>query len=250
MSKQKFHILASKVHKWIGLILGIQLLFWVSGGFVMSWFHINQVRGDHLVSIEAPGRIDVADYSLPSLKAELAEYAEETTSIALDQLMGQPVFKVTLTDGKVVYFDAATGHALPQLGADEIRAIASGFYVGDGPLASVEFLEETEVEYRGSLPVWRADFSDSQNTSLYIHPETGQLLSTRTDLWRFYDFMWMLHIMDYDTRDDFNNPLLYTTAFAALFFVISGFVLLYFRFHRKDFNFIMGKRAPRSARKK
>jgi len=36
----------------------------------------------------------------------------------------------------------------------------------------------------------------------------------------------MLHIMDYDTRDDFNHPLLVIAAASALLFALSGAVLL------------------------
>lgn len=28
------------------------------------------------------------------------------------------------------------------------------------------------------------------------------------DRWRVFDFLWMLHIIDFDSRDDFNHPLL------------------------------------------
>jgi len=38
----------------------------------------------------------------------------------------------------------------------------------------------------------------------------------------------MLHIMDYDEREDFNHPLLYLTALAALLFSLSGVVLIFY----------------------
>ena len=36
-------------HRWLGLIVGLQVLLWVSGGVVMSLIPIDLVRGQHLV---------------------------------------------------------------------------------------------------------------------------------------------------------------------------------------------------------
>ena len=51
-------------------------------------------------------------------------------------------------------------------------------------------------------------------------------MARRNDWWRLFDVVWMLHIMDYDTRDDFNHPLLIVSAATALLFALSGVVLL------------------------
>ena len=78
-------------------------------------------------------------------------------------------------------------------------------------------------EYRGRvLPVWKVSFDDSESLSLYLNPWTGELLSRRTDRWRIFDFLWMLHIMDFDERDDFNHPLLQVAAFLGLIIALSG----------------------------
>ena len=52
----------------------------------------------------------------------------------------------------------------------------------------------------------------------------GELLARRTDRWRIFDFLWMLHIMDFDTRDDFNHPLLQLAAVLGLIIALSGVV--------------------------
>jgi hypothetical protein len=45
------------------------------------------------------------------------------------------------------------------------------------------------------------DFDDWLQTTLYLHPDTGALVTRRHRLWRWYDFQWMLHIMDYGDRE-------------------------------------------------
>ena len=57
-------------------------------------------------------------------------------------------------------------------------------------------------------------------------------MARRNDDWRFFDFFWMLHIMDYQERENFNNPLLITASMFALFTVLAGLLLLVLRLQR------------------
>ena len=72
--------------------------------------------------------------------------------------------------------------------------------------------------------------NDPDGTRIYVSPETGRVLARRNDYWRVFDFFWMLHIMDYDEREDFNHPLLIIVTLASTLFVLTGVALLYFRF--------------------
>lgn len=54
----------------------------------------------------------------------------------------------------------------------------------------------------------------------------------RTDMWRLFGFFWMLHIMDYKERENFNHPLLISAAGLALITVLAGLVLLIVRVRR------------------
>jgi hypothetical protein len=40
-----------------------------------------------------------------------------------------------------------------------------------------------------------------------------------------FDFLWMLHIMDFQTRDDFHHPLLQIAAALGLIVALGGVVL-------------------------
>ena len=48
-----------------------------------------------------------------------------------------------------------------------------------------------------------------------------------------FDFFWMLHIMDYDERENVNNLLLRGMTLLALVTALSGAWLLFFAFPRK-----------------
>ena len=47
MNKRLFKY-ARKGHKWLGYLLAIQLLLWLSGGLVMSSLPLEKVHGKHL----------------------------------------------------------------------------------------------------------------------------------------------------------------------------------------------------------
>ena len=87
-------------------------------------------------------------------------------------------------------------------------------------------------------PYWRVNFSDTARSSLYISTATGEILDRRNSYWRVFDFFWMLHIMDYTGRQNFNNTLIIVVALVAIWLGLSGFILLFGSFRRKDFNFL------------
>ena len=121
--------------------------------------------------------------------------------------------------------DAGTGRPLPVFDATRIRALASAYYAASGSVAAVTLLtRDVDVpdEIRGRrAPVWRVDFDDWTATSLYLDPATGRLVTRRHRFWRWFDFLWSLHIMDYVSRENLNNPLLRLAA--PLAFVTAAF---------------------------
>lgn len=47
---RRLHIGASKVHKWLSLIIGVQLLLWFASGALMSFLPIEKVRGEQIIA--------------------------------------------------------------------------------------------------------------------------------------------------------------------------------------------------------
>ena len=69
--------------------------------------------------------------------------------------------------------------------------------------------------------------------TFYLSPATGELVSRRHELWRVFDIVWMLHIMDYDERENVNNWLLRGFTWLAVLTALSGAWLLWFAFPRR-----------------
>jgi uncharacterized iron-regulated membrane protein len=226
-------LLSRTIHKWLGLIVGIQLVFWTISGFYMVVVDLDFIHGDPLVRNV---RVPLGEHKPKVTFSDVAQRFDGVTAVTLRALPGQtsPFYEVTTDLGKLLV-DATTGQLLSPLSREVVSDLSKQYYAGSGQLASLNLIERDapmEIQSR-PLPLWRADFDDWLQTSLYVHPDTGALVTRRHRFWRWFDFVWMLHIMDYENRTDMNNGLLRTTTIAGLVTVLSGGWLLYFSFRRR-----------------
>lgn len=227
-------------HKWIGLFVGIQVVLWMASGIVMTWFPIEEIRSEHRIRPAAQVPL-TADESLVPLGSVLAEY-ENAESIKLRRLEGAPVYEIRLFGGGAAMHDAATGARLTPLDAETVERIAINDFAAKSAPAKPQLIEVHNSEYRGDLPAWRVEMGDAGDTRLYISPATGEVLARRSAIWRVYDFFWMLHIMDYENRTDFNHPLVIAASIVGFGLALSGILLLFYRFTRRDFRWLSGRR--------
>lgn len=222
--------LSTQIHKWVGLVVGIQVLFWVAGGVVMTVLPIETVRSEHHVAEVKPAPLPM-DKVLGA--AEAAHHAGVTPVEALLKTTPRgPVWTFRPATGDPVTVAAATGLPLPALTTEQARAFAAGAYQGEGEPVSVRLLPTAPTETGKRGPLWRVDFDDAEKTTFYLSPDTAEVVSRRSGVWRFYDFFWRLHILDFKDGDNFNHPLLIIAALLALGIVITGFVLLWIRLSR------------------
>jgi uncharacterized iron-regulated membrane protein len=222
----KISRLMRSTHQGLGLLIGIQVVLWISGGFVMSLLPIEKVRGEDWVAEHESGPIpaDITLLAPDQVARDLDLPGLEGAD--LDIWLDRPVYRLR-SDDQVHLADAATGKLLSPLDADSAQEIARRDYAGPGTVARVILQEEPLLEIRGrDLPQWRVEFDDSRNTTVYVSPQTGKVTGRRNKIWRVYDFFWMLHIMDYSERDDFNHPLLIGSAAVAWFLATTGIWLV------------------------
>jgi uncharacterized membrane protein YkoI len=236
MSKTRIY---RKFHKWFGIVIGIQVLAWTTGGFVMSYFPIQKVRGEHNINNSPEKPLTQADIGYPIENIlTMQDGRPGIVQLTLKRSLGRPVYEVLTEDGTLSMLDATTGNVLSPLSKEAALAYAQNDFSGEGSPISVELLTETNLEYRKEVPVWRIDFDDKDKTHIYVSPRNGSILARRNRTWRLYDFFWMLHIMDYKNRTNFNHPLLVGAAVIAITLVLSGIILIFKRFTIRDFRFI------------
>ena len=187
------------IHRWLGLVTGVQLLFWCAGGFVFSTHEIEWVRGNH-------GRDNSPPATLPA-----------------DGIATSPA-KAIAASGEAFTIDEAQARAITRVyRAEQPEVSRATLITGDAP-----------TEFRGrDLPAWRVELADAGNMHVYIDQSTGVIAARRNDAWRRFDFFWMLHTMDYSGRDDFNTPWLIGFSVLGLLSVGSGWAIWLFRRGRK-----------------
>lgn len=218
------------LHKWLALFVGAQAIGWIVSGLYMVAVDIDFIHGDTLVRnlVSAPPRASTW-FSLEKTRARYGAIQ----SVKIKGLPGfsHPLYELQMPDS-VVLLDATTGTAISPLGRDRVAMLAGRYFAGTADLVDLELLfGQPPLEIQGrSLPLWRARFDDWHQTTLYIHPDSGELVTRRHRLWRWFDALWMVHIMDYETRTDANNGLLRFASVAGLVFAGSGLWLLWFSF--------------------
>jgi uncharacterized iron-regulated membrane protein len=221
-----------RIHKWVALIVGIQIVLWIAGGVVMSILPLEKVRGEHNIAEQEDLVINPGELVSPQSAVDALELTEGVSEIRLQAWRDKPVYNVFRLDGSSSLVDARTGERVTSITRETAVEIAQADYAGSPPIAAIEFFEEPTSEYRREGPAWRVSFDDGEGTRIYVSPDTGLVMARRNDDWRFFDFFWMLHIMDYEERENFNNPLLITASLFALLTVLAGFLLLILRMHR------------------
>lgn len=220
-----------KLHKWLGLIIGIQFVLWLASGLTMSLLDPDLVDAKNTRAKVVEGQQwteSAADYD-----ALFAHAPADVTAIRSGWLLGRPVFHLTSPHGTDIV-DARTMERIV-LDSPQISRLAKSYYAGNGVAASPRLLDHTGEARDFDGKLWRVDFNDENDTTVYVAADTGELVEMRNKSWRLFDLAWMFHIMDYTNRVNFNNPLIVASGLSSLMLSLFGFWLLFASFRFADF---------------
>lgn len=244
--KRKTHLRIRKTHRYLGLFTGIQFVMWTIGGIYFSFSDMDEIHGDH--QRKASHTAFQADIELVSPAEVLAQIpATAVTSVRLIDIMGVPHYQVAYhgASDHAVHDSghehsamplqtqlalAATGELRPALNEQEAVELARLSFVEPVEVSQVEYLTKENInghhEYRGSaLPAWAVTMEHPTQTTVYVAAEQGVVTKFRNNKWRLFDFLWMLHTMDYQGRDNFGNILLRIFSVAGMITILSGLAL-------------------------
>jgi uncharacterized iron-regulated membrane protein len=205
-----------KLHRWLGLLMAVQIVAWMGSGLYFSLIPITEIRGEHLTQPKPhPERQQLGELAHPrELEDRLTRHFGEDWALRKLELVnreGGAFWRTEVETGGEVHvrlLSANGSRVEPQVSAEQAIKHAEKWLTTTSSAQSVEWIESLSQspEIRGrDLPVWKVKFVEPNPVNLYIHPWTGELLARRTQQWRIFDFLWMLHIMDFDTRDNFNH---------------------------------------------
>lgn len=215
-------------HRWLGIVVGVQMVVWAISGAYMVIVQLPFIHGEHLTQ-EANGEIQDASL-INRFPAVLESYPHVKQIYLVNRFVdgeAQDLAQLHSDTGK--FLVNLKTLAPVELSEADIKALAAAYYAkGEPKISGVEYLEDappSELSER-YLPIWRVNFDDFGNTSLYLHPQTGEMTVRRHDFWRAFDIMWMFHIMDYEERVDITTWWLRAFIFGTFAFLFTGTVLL------------------------
>lgn len=237
MKKVEFHRKTRKTHRWMGVLLGIQFLFWTIGGLYFSWSNMDEIHGDHQKAHIHPisGDIELANMADILKKLRVKDTVNYLFDTHLIQILGKPTYQIIYSKehdrgNKVQLVDAVSGVLRGALTKEEAVEVAQKAFGDDSKVVDVEYLQSTNGhhEYREQpLPAYAVTFKHPSSTTVYVASEFGTVQKFRNNKWRVFDFLWMMHTMDYQSRDNLSNWLLRAFSIFGLFTIISGFTLFF-----------------------
>jgi uncharacterized iron-regulated membrane protein len=231
MTKASFQRYVRKAHRYLGVSLGIQFLFWTLGGLYFSWTNIDEIRGDNL-------RRKETNIDPKQVKASLADVlagvqADSVVKLSMVTILGKAHYQIVISTNKknrIVLANAQSGFVRGPLSESEAILVAKESLLIPSKVVKTVFIAATDGhhEYREKpLPAYAITFDQPANTTVYVSAELGNVQSFRNNQWRIFDFLWMLHVMDFENRDNINNWLLRAFSVFGLITLLSGFTLFF-----------------------
>ncbi len=212
----------AKWHIWLGWLVGVPIVMWTATGLFMVAKPIEEVRGEHLRVATDGTPLVLEDSAIASADAQLKEMRvimQDDRAVAI----------LTTLDGITSRVDMASGEPIASLDAEGARALAAQRIVGGDKVEAVTLFKADDVpfDFRRPMPVWQVSLESG--TNVYIGRDTGEIEAVRTSWWRWFDFMWGLHIMDLSEREDTSHPILIAFAALSLTGALFGCILMFRR---------------------
>jgi uncharacterized iron-regulated membrane protein len=235
MKRRNYKYFIRQSHRYLGIFIGIQFLLWTLGGLYFSWTNIAEIRGENLMQEQQSLKADHNFISPQTVFDALKQNREvaEIDRFQLIQILGEPFYEIRYRSAgektEIVAAGALDGKIRPLISEEEAQKIAIGALKKAQNVKRVAYLTEDlgkHHEYRERpLPAWAVTFED--DLTVYLSAQTGQIGAFRTNKWRVFDFLWMLHTMDFEGRDNINNYILRGFSILGIITILSGFLLFF-----------------------
>ena len=230
------------LHKWLSVVVALQLLIWLSSGLFFNLMDHSKARGNaNKVSMSQTVEIDHARLLPPNTILSQLEFIgdkqtkpRQINSLKLIQLLNQPYYLLNHKRGLYAHFYSEHSLINAYNGEKQIiddamaQALAQATYNGNGDVVSVvKKLPPLDDMLKEENTAWQINFNDSINTSVYIDASSGRLIGHSNDDKRFADFFFKLHFMDYGVMGNigsFNNGLIIFFSLLTLLFCLTGAV--------------------------
>lgn len=233
-SKRHSSLTMQTLHKWLALIVGLQLLIWIVTGLAFNLI-------DEQFLDANPYRVDDKAQSFNSPLAPTANLLQQYQTegiieLKLTSVLSRAVYALTTTQ-QTRWFWADSLEPL-SLRDSEIQAIAKGSYSGPGVISSPHILT-SKTPFDANGPVAMFTTSDPLDTRIYIDTTSGAVLAHQNRQSDLKDLLFMLHFMDYAPENGigFNHLLVQLVSIGTLILGLSGLYTLGHKLHQGQLSF-------------
>ena len=200
-------------HRLVALVTSCQLLLWTLSGLYFAFIDIDYVRGHQFKKSSPPTQLDLSKLTAGLVSANKV--------VIQERIAGELIVGVQ-TDGGVQWL-GEQGLPITALTAEQALTLGNERTVIKPN--QVEWVD-TDIlgsEYRGvPLPLWRLWRAEDPDRVAYVDAMSGEVTVVRHDAWRWWDFLWSLHIMSYEDRDTIGTWLLRIFSLLALATAVLG----------------------------
>ena len=200
-------------HRLVALVTSFQLLLWTLSGLYFAFIDIDYVRGHQFKRSASAAQLDLSRLATGVVSAKKV--------VIQERLTGELIVGVQTGDG-IQWLDAQGASVEALTGEQALRLGAERTVIEPD---QVEWID-TDVpgsEYRGApLPLWRLWRAEDPDRVAYVDAMSGEVVVVRHDAWRWWDFLWSLHIMSYEDRDTIGTWLLKIFSVLALATAVLG----------------------------
>ena len=228
------HYYIRKSHRFLGVFLGIQFFLWTLGGLYFTWSNMDEIHGDFQKKAAPllPSNLNLISPTVAVQTIKKTHKVDSLITLQLIEIKGEPFYQIKCMSTMVMnhLVNAITGEQRGPLTQQECIEVAQRRFKGVPQVEKVEYLTQVSKhnEYRENpLPAYAITFKDDLHTTVYVSTELGTVQKYRNNKWRIFDFLWMMHTMDYQSRDKIGNSLLRGFSILGMITIASGFALFF-----------------------
>ena len=200
-------------HRLVALVTSCQLLLWTLSGLYFAFIDIDYVRGHQFKRSASAAQLDLSSLATGVVSAKKV--------VIQERLTGELIVGVQTDDG-IQWLDAQGASVEALTGEQALRLGAERTVIEPDQVEWIE-TDMSGSEYRGApLPLWRLWRAEDPDRVAYVDAMSGEVVVVRHDAWRWWDFLWSLHIMSYEDRDTIGTLLLKIFSVLALATAVLG----------------------------
>lgn len=233
--RNSFSTMAKSAHKWLALLVFVQLTIWVVSGFLLGRVDYSLASGKQTKNplFANEQSFNIRQQKLYSLK-NILKPEHHIERITLTKLNTRWVYRIQHAKARHDYwpanysiFDAVSGKPviINKKIAEQIALNSYRVVDINAPLEVtniVKFDEFTPDLPKQSNPVWQVSINDTLNTKVMINALNGDVIAHINDVSKWRNLLLKLHFMDYANEGSFNNVFVQLLGFCALLLSLSG----------------------------